>query len=76
MTIGYNSHSIVCTPHSPFIIRSLETCELRSLEPGGVAFGHVTGRGVVDQRLGQADRQQELPVGDREEASSTTAPLA
>ena len=35
---------------------------------GGVALGDVLGRGMVDQPLGQADRQHELAVGDGDEA--------
>ena len=42
--------------------------QLRHGPVGGVALSDVIGRGVVDQPLGQAGRQHELAVGDRDEA--------
>lgn len=42
--------------------------ELRHGPVGGVSFGNVLGRGMVDQPLGQAGRQHEFAVGDGDEA--------
>ena len=44
----FPSIQFVCTSHSPFIIQSLETGELRSLEPGGTALAEYSGRSIED----------------------------
>ena len=60
----FPSIQFVCTSHSPFIIQSLETGELRSLEPGGAALAEYSGRSIED--IAEDVQRVEVPQLSRE----------
>ena len=67
----FPSIQFVCTSHSPFIIQSLETGELRSLEPGGAALAEYSGRSIED--IAEDIQRVEVPQLSREAADLNQA---
>ena len=67
----FPSIQFVCTSHSPFIIQSLETGELRSLEPGGAALAEYSGRSIED--IAEDIQRVEAPQLSRESVNLNRA---